>query len=184
MEKRDFIKQFIKDRKMIGAMRPSSRFLTSKMLNTIDFDQAKVLVELGPGTGVFTTEIIARMRPDAHLLVFEINDNFFEQLKKKLDDPRIHLINDSAENIAQHLTNLKLNNADVIISSLPLANFSKQLRTSIVQNAKLALNEGGKFIQFQYSLQSKKMLHEEFSDVQTDFTVWNFPPAFVFSCSK
>ena len=57
-EKKSFIAHFLKERKMVGAMAPSSKFLAKKMLARIAFDQAKVIVELGPGTGVFTQRII------------------------------------------------------------------------------------------------------------------------------
>ena len=85
--KRNFIKQFIKNKKMVGAVSPSSRFLGEKMLCNIDFSKEKIIVELGPGTGVFTDMIINRMAPDAKLLVFELNDNFFESLNERISDP-------------------------------------------------------------------------------------------------
>ena len=69
--KRSFLKQFWKEKKMVGAMAPSSRFLAKKMLKNIDFENARILIELGPGNGVFTEKIIEKMHPDAKLLVFE-----------------------------------------------------------------------------------------------------------------
>ena len=78
MAKRNFIKQFFKDKKMVGAVSPSTRFLAEKMLENIDFNTSKLIIELGPGTGVFTDEIIKRMASDAVLLTFELNDNFYE----------------------------------------------------------------------------------------------------------
>jgi phosphatidylethanolamine/phosphatidyl-N-methylethanolamine N-methyltransferase len=51
--KKSFIKQFWAEKKMVGSMTPSSRFLTQKMLKNIDFKKVKLIVELGPGTGVF-----------------------------------------------------------------------------------------------------------------------------------
>jgi len=95
-EKKGFLKQFWKEKKMVGAMAPSSRFLAKKMLKNIDFNSEKVIVELGPGTGVFTKEIIQKMAPDAHLLVFELNDNFYKALKKSIHDERVILIHDTA----------------------------------------------------------------------------------------
>lgn len=49
-EKKSFIRQFWKEKKMIGAMAPSSRFLAAKMVKVIDFKTANVIIELGPGT--------------------------------------------------------------------------------------------------------------------------------------
>ena len=46
----------------------------------IDFDDARVIAEYGPGEGVHTREIVRRMRPDAELLVFEARPRFLEGL--------------------------------------------------------------------------------------------------------
>ena len=98
-KKKSFIQQFWKEKKMVGAMAPSSRFLAEKMLQNINFHSAQVLIELGPGTGVFTDKILKKMRPDAKLLVFELNDNFYNSLKNRITDSRVILIHDSAEMI-------------------------------------------------------------------------------------
>lgn len=182
MEKREFVKQFLKDRKMIGAMRPSSRFLMRKMIGEIDFSNAKILVEFGPGTGVFTKEVVSRMKEDAQFFIFELNENFFEKLNSTLTDPRCHVINDSAEKLAYYLEQHQLSKADVILSSLPLANFDSELRENILLAASNSLSQNGKFLQFQYSTQSKGILKKIFSKVQVGFTLWNLPPAFVYSC--
>jgi phospholipid N-methyltransferase len=49
-----FLKQYIKNPRMIGAVLPSSRNLARKMIEDIDFEKAECIVEYGPGTGVFT----------------------------------------------------------------------------------------------------------------------------------
>jgi phospholipid N-methyltransferase len=183
-EKRSFIKQFWKEKKMVGAMAPSSRFLAQKMLQHIDFKEARVLIELGPGTGVFTDRILEKMHPDAKLLVFELNDNFCNALKKRITDPRAVIIHDSAEKIEEYLEKYALGKADVVISSLPLANFPAALRQSILDASHRSLKNVGKYVQFQYSLQSKKHIKNTFDEVNIDFTPLNFPPAFVYTCKK
>lgn len=184
MEKRNFFKAFFKDAKMVGSIRPSSKHLTKKMLDSVDFSKAKTIVELGPGTGVFTREILAKMAPDAQLLVFELHDDFYHNLNKSIHDKRVHFIHDSAEKIEEYLMKYNLHEADAVISSLPLANFPKELRSSIVDAAKNSLSNEGLMTQFQYSLQSKKYLQSTFDDVKINYTFWNFPPAFVYTCRK
>ena len=58
--KRNFIKEFWKEKRVVGAISPSTRFLGEKMVENVNFDEAKLIIELGPGTGVFTDQ-----RPDA-----------------------------------------------------------------------------------------------------------------------
>ena len=77
-----FLKNFLKNWKEVGSITPSSRFLTKKMLESIDFSKADTIVELGPGTGVFTKEILIRMKSNAKLIILETNHQFSENLKK------------------------------------------------------------------------------------------------------
>jgi len=163
-------------------MVPSSRFLVAKMLKQIPINDAKVIVELGPGTGVFTEKIIQEMGADTQLIVIELNDHFFKTLSLKIKHPNVHLKHDSAEQIHQILNDLQLQKADIIISSLPLAMFPTDLRLSILNAIRANLQPIGYFVQFQYSLQAYRLLKKSFKKVQLDFTPLNFPPAFIYTC--
>lgn len=182
--KKMFITQFWKEKRMVGAISASSRTLGEKMIESIDFTKDKVLVELGPGTGVFTEIFMERMPEDAVLFVFELNDRFYEQLKEKITDKRIHIIHDTAEKVSDYLHQHGYDKADAILSSLPLAMFSKELRESVLSASKNALKPGGTYVQFQYSLQAKKELEKTFKKVKIRWTPRNFPPAFVYSCKN
>jgi len=182
MSKKSFVANFWREKKMVGAMAPSSPFLAKKMLESIDFKKAKVIVELGPGTGVFTERIIDKMNPDAILLVFELNDNFMNLLKSKIKDPRVHLIHDSAEKISEYLAEHGFTKADAIVSSLPLANFPQELKQRILTESHTAMHQDSIYVQFQYSLNAKKSIKNTFKSVRITFTPVNIPPAFVYTC--
>ena len=79
--KGQFLKTFFKERKQVGALAPSSKFLVKKMCDKIDFNNARYIVELGPGTGVFTEELLKRAHPDCRIVVIELNEKFYEFLK-------------------------------------------------------------------------------------------------------
>lgn len=182
VSKARFIKQFLQSSHMVGSVTPSSRFLAKKMFEHVDFNQCKLIIELGSGDGVFTNIIIENMSPETKLLVFELNNEFYTFLKAKINDPRVEIINDSAEFISKYLSCDE--KADCIISSLPLMAFSSSLRTLIVKTAHENLKNDGIYVQFQYSLQSKKLLTSVFNSVSIDFTLKNFPPAFIYTCKK
>jgi len=169
---------------MVGSMTPSSRFLAAKMLNHISIEEAKVVVELGPGTGVFTEKILEKMGENTQLIVVELNDDFYNTLQNKFHHPNLHLKHGSADQIGIYLKEYGFEKADLIISSLPLANFPSDLRKNVIETAKNCLDDKGKFVQFQYSLQSLKTLKRNFHLVKVEFTAFNFPPAFVYTCSK
>jgi phosphatidylethanolamine/phosphatidyl-N-methylethanolamine N-methyltransferase len=184
VSKSSFIKQFFKEKNMVGAMAPSSRFLAAKMLNHLPIKESKIIIELGPGTGVFTEKIIEKMGPDTQLIVVELNDTFFEALHKKIDHKNVHLKHGSATEISNYLKELGLEKADLIISSLPLAVIPTEIRQLILSEVKTHLNNQGQFVQFQYSLQSRRALKKIFSSVKLNYTPFNFPPAFVYTCSN
>ncbi len=181
-KKSNFFTEFLKERRTVGAISPSSRFLMKKMVEPIDFDQADVLVELGPGNGVFTKGILERMKPDAKLFCFELSRNFYEHIKSTIQDDRLILINDSAEKLEEYLQREGIHKVDYIVSSLPLAVIPKEVTQKVLDICVKTLDESGKYIQFQYSLNAKKLLQSKFSDVKHKFTPVNFPPAFVYQC--
>jgi phosphatidylethanolamine/phosphatidyl-N-methylethanolamine N-methyltransferase len=179
-----FIKEFWKDKKMIGSIIPSSKFLAAKMLNHIPFKNIKLIIELGPGTGIFTEKIIQKLDSTTQLIVLELNKEFYKELKENISLPNVHIKEASADKIGEIMLELGFKKADIIISSLPLANFSVKLRNSILEVVKESLNDNGSFIQFQYSLNAYKSLKKLFPTVKLDYTALNFPPAFVYICSK
>lgn len=182
-EKRNFLKEYFKDKNMVGAIAPSSKSLAKKMMSHVDFSTDKHFVELGPGTGVFTDILIKKMAPDAKLLVLELNDLFYKELSERINDPRVQIVHDSAENISKYLNPEEVGKQNIVMSSLPLMMFPNELRGNIVSEAKKCLTEKGKYIQFQYSLQSKKYLKGQFKEVGIQFTPFNVPPAFVYTCN-
>ena len=182
--KRAFLSEFIKERKMVGAIAPSSKFLMRKMLKKIDFSKDLNIIELGPGTGIFTSEILNRMTDKSNLFSFEINTSFYDQLNSKIQDKRIKVINDSAEKMSHYLSKEKLKKAHVVISSLPLAVIPNEVKENILNSVVAILDQNGTYVQFQYSLNAKKLLQSKFENIDIQFTPLNLPPAFVYHCSN
>lgn len=163
---------------------PSSRFLVSRLLAPINFSKAKVIVEFGPGNGKITKEILKQLQPNAILISFEINENFYNSLLK-INDSRFKVIASSAENVQEVLNNHGFEKADYIISSLPLTNIPRRISQSILENAYNALKANGMFIQYQYSLTYFKTLKGIFNGhLKLSFEALNIPPAFVYRCKK
>ncbi len=184
MSKRTFIKEFFDKKGMVGSVVPSSRFLTQMMMRQINFDDCKLIVELGPGTGVITDEIIKKLKPKTQLLVIELNDTFYNDLKNRILDPRFDIKKGCATDLSAFMNSLNLDKADYIISSLPLAVLPSNLRKRIVLDIKNNLNTDGKFIQFQYTLQSLRLFKKVFKKVAIKHCLLNVPPAFVYTCHR
>ncbi|MCB0477677.1 MAG: ribosomal RNA adenine dimethylase [Crocinitomicaceae bacterium] len=179
-----FFKEYLSEKKVVGAVAPSSRFLCNKMLAGIDFDQDLVIVEYGPGTGVFTDEIIKRMNSNSVLYVFELNEVFYDALAARIKDPRVKIFHDSASKAEEFLNLDNYHHADVVLSSLPLAVIPQPIKKEVMRVSEKLLADQGIYVQFQYSLNAKKLLKKHFRNMKISFTAINLPPAFVYQCSN
>jgi phospholipid N-methyltransferase len=162
-----FLKESFRSIRTTGAVMRSSRWLVREMLQPIDFDKAKIVVELG-----------------AHLLSFEINPEFCKILKGSISDPRFILIEDSAAALPEHLKKLGFGQADYIISGIPFVTLPTELVHQIVSASHKSLKKNGLYIQFHYSSLIQKMYQQFFGNVDVTLVPLNIPPAFVMVCRK
>ena len=154
------------------------------MIKRIDFSKADLIVELGAGDGAITKEILKKLHPEATLVCFEVNQKFYSQLKK-IQHPRLKVLNSSAEMIREELKELGFSKSCHIISSLPLTMIPDVISQNILQNSYAILEDNGTFIQYQYSPVYFKKLNSVFHHaVSLDFEVLNMPPAFIYRCEK
>jgi phospholipid N-methyltransferase len=183
-EKVSFFKEAVKSFKTSGSLMPSSRFLVKRILSKIDYTNSKLIVEFGPGNGNITKEILKRIAPSATLVCFEVNDVFYNELKK-IDNKQLVVLNTSAEDIEQEIEKLGFKKVDHFISSLPLSMLPKELSITIIENSYKVLKDNGRFVQFQYTTQFLKQFKEIFNKkVKLDFETLNIPPAFLYICEK
>ena len=195
-----FLRESFRSLRATASLCPSSRFLAAAMLDQVDFRQVRCLVELGPGTGVITREILRRMSPDARLFVLEINKNFVRHLSATFQDKRLTVLHADALDIARHLHEHDAGSSDAIVSSLGLTGMQPDQRTRIVQGLDACLSPTGILTQFQYLMsqvpfpdlpnqpvqrfQERQFLRSYFPNVSAKRVILNFPPAVVFTCRK
>ena len=183
-EKLLFFSAFIEYPKEIGSIVPSSKFLINEVLKNIDFENARYIAEYGPGTGRITTEILKKARKDAKILCFEVNKKFCGYLRRKINDKRLIIINDSAENIKKYFKRFNISKIDYIISGLPFSVLPDNEKLIIIEETKNMLRKYGKFVVYQYLNNFKKYLYNYFSNISTKFVPLNIPPCFVYVCEK
>lgn len=181
LDKIIFLSKFIKSPKIIGSITPSSTFLAQAMIKPIDWKNARSIVELGAGTGIFTRYIQQLKHPHCKGIIFEQDEEMAGRLIKLY---RGFYYSSRAEDLYPILQKLGLYEVDYILSGLPLANFTQSLRDRILDGVVRSLKPGGLFIQFQYSLQMKNQLYERFAKIDLGFVPLNIPPAFVYYCQK
>ena len=179
-----FALNFLKHPNKIGWFLPSSRFVVNEVLKQIDWNNARVIVEYGPGLGTFTGDILQRMRPDATLIAFETNEEFYKYLSRSLQDPRFHLLHESATEIGPALQRLGLPTADYVISGIPFKTMPQEVCGQIVRNTHAALRPKGEFLVYQLSTAVRPYLESVFNHVRQDFELLNIPPGRLFYCAR
>src|SRR3954464_7578808 len=158
------------------------------------------ILEVGPGTGAVTVQIIGDMRPDDRLVLVERNEQFVNHLRERLRempaantwiDP-ISLVHAAVEDLPDDEP------FDVIVSGLPLNNFAVQSVEQILAKLSRLLAPGGTLSFFEYvavrrakSLVCSRMDRERLqgiarvlgdflqTEVRRDLVWTNVPPAWV-----
>ena len=162
----------VKHPRWTGAFCQSSKGLAQKMAQKIG--NSKNVIEFGPGTGIITHEILNCLPEDGHLTCFEINPAFCKHLKK-INDPRLTIINDDAQNCQKYVKDY-----DCVVSGLPITVFTKPQRENIIAIS----SKSKKYIQFQYTPFLRRKLSHHFANVKLNFIAMNVPPAFIYICSN
>ena len=176
-----FLGAFLTNPRQVGAVLPTSRTAVRDMLDQADVAGAELVVELGAGTGAQTQEILARMKPGARLVTLEIDPKLAAFLTERFDDPRVQVVCDSAEHLAEHLG---ADRADVVVSALPYTSLDQGLRRRILDVLPRALAPDGVVVVIQYSPLMLAEFRKRFRLVHWRVTPWNVPPAFLFACSE
>ena len=172
-----------------AAVVPSSRFLAEAMVEPLPLRAAKVVVELGPGTGVMTRELLQLVPDDCHVLAFEINPQFVEYLRNEVQDPRLEVVASGAENAAAELRRRGYTSVDAVLSSLGFGTMPEAFSHQVIRGLRPFLDRRSGLTQFQY-VQSirwhdggveffdmRAVLGQYFSHVERRKVWRNLPPA-------
>ncbi len=176
-----FIGQSLRHFIKIGSVFPSSNYLARRMVKGIN---SKVVVELGPGTGVFTTEILKVLPEDGILISIESNKSFVDYLNKRIFDKRLRLYNGDALKLKEYLKENQIDTVDCVVSGLPLGHFNAEMKNGILNAIYNSLSDDGVYIQFEYFLAGIRSIKRYFPRVSLSFELFNIPPAFVIRCKK
>jgi phospholipid N-methyltransferase len=177
-----FARNFFRHPRMLGSIVPSSRFLINQLLQPIDWAQARVIVEYGPGVGGITEEILRRMRPDASLIAIETNPEFVRFLRSSTQDERLHVVEASAESVVEILRQHGHERASYIISGIPFSTISAPVRERILRRTCSVLEPHGSFLVYQFSTRVLQDLRRIFRYVRRQFEPLNVLPAYLFFC--
>ncbi len=187
----NFLREYISNPGSIGAVAPSGRMLASRMLDGISLERATTVVELGPGTGAFTAEILLRISSEAKFLVIEKNPVFLVGLRHQFEN--LEIIEGDADNLVQLLHHRGIDAVDIVVSGLPWAAFAGTVQERILSEVHDVLAPKGRFVTFAYggvhllpkARAFRNRLEACFSQVERAPLAWrNLPPAFAYHCKR
>ena len=101
-----FLREFMAKPVQVGAIAPSSRSLARRMISGFDLENAEAVIELGPGTGSITAEIVDAIGSETRLIAIERNEDFARHLSERF--PRIEVIAGCAQETHRFLDDLGL----------------------------------------------------------------------------
>lgn len=141
-----FWHSLIRNPRRVAAIAPSGAALAELMTSEISARNAPV-IELGPGTGVFTQRLIERGIPQDRLILVEAGSDFSAQLAVRF--PRARLLNMDAGRLRSRVLDHG-EKAGAIVSGLPLLSMPAPLVLRILKGSFGLLRDGGAFYQFTY----------------------------------
>jgi phosphatidylethanolamine/phosphatidyl-N-methylethanolamine N-methyltransferase len=183
-----FIKQWIENPRLIGAVSPSGPALAKTMAAFVDLDREGPIVELGPGTGPVTKALLARGIAPERLLLVEYESRFCHMLAERY--PGVKIVQGDAYGLKKTLQGKIDGQVSTVVSSLPLLVRPERDRVELLHQAFELMGDDGLFIQFTYGLAKSPMpLHAHgvsgaYSGKGSAPILLNIPPARVWRYRK
>lgn len=179
-----FIREWLRRPLEVAAISPSSTSLARLMTSEISSATGPIL-EIGPGTGAFTAQLLRNsVRPDS-LTLLEKNSAFVRVLEREF--PAVRVVNgDAAEIDLSTLDNGRKYRA--VISGLGLPAMEKTVVARMLRKIFRNMCEDGALFQFTYGLRCpvdvRVMLALGLEAQKIGRVWWNCPPAAVYRITR
>lgn len=141
-----FLRSWAAEPLRVGAIAPSGSALADLITRDIGPHTGPV-IELGPGTGVFTARLLAKGVAEADLSLVEYGSDFARLLQRRFPDARVMWMDAGRLKTIAFETRQP---AGAVVSGLPLLSFSPRKVIAILEGAFHHLRPGGAFYQFTY----------------------------------
>jgi phosphatidylethanolamine/phosphatidyl-N-methylethanolamine N-methyltransferase len=181
-----FLKQFLNRPRRVGSAWPSSQKLARAMIAKLGLHISDVVVELGPGTGVFTSEILRAGIAPENLVLIELNPQFAAYLQQQF--PRVKIVVGDASQLPQILASLNIGKVKRIVSGIPFRSLPQSLGVDITKAIAQSLEVGGALVQFTYAavppLPTNEAVSLGLNGARVGRVLANFPPAVIWRYEK
>jgi phospholipid N-methyltransferase len=182
-ERLAFLQGFLRKPQQVGSVIPSSRFLERRIVELAGIASARLVIELGPGTGGTTRALLRALPADAKLLAIEIDPRFASILREHAD-PRLIVHEGSAEDLAKVLSEHGLGAPDVVVSGIPFSTMDPALGRRIAGSIFDVLPLGGRFVAYQVRDRVHAVARPFFGRARVEVELRNIPPMRIFTWRK
>ncbi len=179
-----FGREWLRSPLRVGAVAPSSARLADAITGGLTATCGPV-IELGPGTGVFTAALLRRGIPAAQVAIIEASESFAAALALRF--PQVAVIHDDAARI-RHVTPFGLGAADLVICGLPLLSMPQAKVLRIVARSMKVLKSDGELRLFTYGqrcpIPAAMLSRLDLVAQRRAFVPLNMPPASVYAVRR
>lgn len=179
-----FLGKFLRHGTAIASLAPSSPWLSRTTVRNVDWERAKVLVELGAGTGPITRVLAENARPGCKVIVLERDLDFARLLRERFENrDDFEIIEGDVRDLAGMLADRGISRVDHVISGLPVPSFPKELQHDLFKVIATVLDPSGTYNQItEMPLIYWRFYKRFFREVKFAFEPRNFPPAGAYFC--
>ena len=153
-EKLYFVRQVRDAFSSIGAIIPTSRYAARAMAAECARRRGpKTILEVGPGTGSITAEIIKHLGPEDRLVLCEINPGFVAYLRERFArEPAFQRVRDQVTLHEMSVTDLEGSEVfDCVVSAIPFTNCPPELTEAIFERYRDLLKRTGVLTYIEYA---------------------------------
>jgi phosphatidylserine decarboxylase len=142
----------------IGAIFPTSRRAARMMAGEAMRQKSpKAILEVGPGTGPITTELVRHMKADDRLVLCEVDKDFVAYLRRRFENETdLQRVKHQVEILHQSVTDMEGEaRFDHIISAVPFTRLPAELTEQIFATYRRLLKPGGTLTFLEYKFLRK-----------------------------
>lgn len=182
IENWSFLRAWLRAPQRVGALTPSGPALAHLMTAPINYLDGPI-IELGPGTGVFTRALLAKGVPAHRLALVEADPILAAALARQ--HPQLRVLAMDAARLGDSPPLFGEEPASAIVSGLPLLSIPAAQVTAILRGAfERQLGVDGAFYQFTYAphcpVPSRTLQQLDLEAVRIGIAWFNLPPALVY----
>lgn len=179
-----FLSKFLQHGKTIASVWPSSRMLARATIKEVDWDKARVIVELGAGTGAITKEAVARLKPHTRLLAIERDVDFVGVLRERFSGLKnVEIIHGDVCEIESILERRHITKVDYFLSGLPTPHLPPAVRKPMLAGVRKYMSPQGVYSNItEVPLLYRGHYRGWFENVEFQFVPVNIPPGGVYHC--